>query len=267
MKHSEEKNFRVEYILWVTRREAGLESFQIHISEKQCSQLLARTKRCLPGAMSGPPVCNPFQLTRSPFTIHSASIHASTQYCLARASAGGGQRRTRAFSFPLRPRPGPREESQKSSGAQHRRASTPRRAESCTHPSSCTGMPRPASSHKGSLPEAHLQAILNWACTLMQNVWGAQGVSGIPAPGAEMHSYPRRNAPPPAFVLPPGMHPPRTLAGTYRPRKLGGPRPEVDHLPRSIHGARVRTTSQQDQPNAWAARVCPRRRLSAFFQR
>lgn len=42
------------------------------------------------------------------------------------------------------------------------------------------------------------------------------------------------------------MHPPRTLAGTYRPRQFGGARPEVDHLPRGIHGARVRTATQQE---------------------
>lgn len=89
---------------------------------------------------------------------------------------------------------------------------------------------------------------------------------GPSAPGGDARP-PRTNAPPPAPGLPPGMHPLRTLAGTYRPRQLGGPRPEVDHLPRGIHGARCGQRVTRRQPDAWAARVCPRRRLSAFSHR
>lgn len=215
---------------------------------------MARTKRCLPGAMSGPPVCNPFQLTRSPFTIHSVSIHASTQYCLARAIAGGGQRRMRAFSFPLSPRPGPKEESQGvfrciAPAGQHAPAGrivhAPEQLHRHASPSFLSQV-QSSRSTRASDPELGVHACAErlggsgtWSGDL--SAWGRDA-----RPPRRAHSYPRRNAPPPALVLPPGMHPPRTLAGTYRPRQLGGPRPEVDHLPRGIHCARVRTASQQE---------------------
>lgn len=64
---------------------------------------------------------------------------------------------------------------------------------------------------------------------------------GDARPQRRRQGCPLRNAS--AFVLPPRLHSWRALAGTYRARQLGGPRSEVDHLPRSVHGARVRTAS------------------------
>lgn len=153
-------------------------------------------------------------------------------------------------------------------------ASTPGRAESCTPRSCCTDMPRRASFPKCILPEAHLREILNWECTPVRTLGRLRERSEEPsAQGGDamlplrMHSYPRRNAQPSAFVLRPGAHSWCAVLGLTERGSLAGPGPK---LTTCLGESMVRGCGpqiSQKGSNAWAAQVCRWRGLSTLVQR
>lgn len=224
---------------------------------KQCSRALAnpntvQRKPCV-GLWFATPPADAIPIRHS-FSVHSCihSAQPGSRHCPVRRL----QRRRRGFPFPPRAHPGWERSLQKSSGVLQRRASKPRRAKSCTPRSDSR-----TSSPTCMFPEAHLREILNWV-----HAGGLKAGVGIPAPRAEMLSYPRRDARTLSRVLTSGLHfRARAIAGTYRVRQLGGPRPEIDHLPPGVHGAAARVASQPEKLDTRAARVCRQRGASAFF--
>lgn len=133
---------------------------------------------------------------------------------------------------------------------------TPRRAKSCTPPSDSR-----TSSPTSMFPEAHLREILNWVhAGDSKREWESQRPARrCSATRAEMHRHSR------ACSRPDCTFRARAIAGTYRVRQLGGPRPEIDHLPPGVHGAAARVASQPEKLDTRAARVCCQRGASAFF--
>lgn len=106
--------------------------------------------------MREPLVCNPLQLTRSPFAIHSVSVHASTQHsqALGTAPARPTQKERFLFSAARTEKKGVCRSLQVCCKDE---PATPRRAKSCT----------PRSDSRTSFPtcifpEAHLREMLNW---------------------------------------------------------------------------------------------------------
>lgn len=176
-------------------------------------------------------------LQSPPGTQSSFTIHSQCPFMHPRSTAGRSQRREE----PVPSRRAPAAAGQRN--LQVRRPGGPSRAclaRAVRARRSCTSMPRRTSFPKRILPEAHLRVLLNRPCTLVQSGRGTPGGEGDPS--AQL-----RDARPPASMLLPGPHSRRALAGTHRARQLGGPRPEVDHLCRGVHGAAARDTTQRER--------------------
>lgn len=223
-----------------------MEGFQIYTSEKQCSQLVGKSKAGGGGhtwasSLHSPPA-NAIPIRHSftpcPF-MHPLNV--------AWLTPQPPEANPEFFSFSAAPTPGPERRVSRSlpvcrTVGQHARTGRVVHASERLHRHASPSFVPQGHSSRSPPAEQGMNAGSE------RSEGPGQGV-GIPAPRVEMHAWPQRrmqssplrNAKPSAFVLPPGQHSWRALAGTYRARQLGGPRSEVDHLPRSVHDATVRT--------------------------
>lgn len=197
---------------------------------------------------------------RSPFTIHSVSIHESTQHCLARSSARQGEPRDESFFLSATPRAQPR---RRHSPGVCRCAEPASQVVQAAHGHSAPGATAQACC-RASFPRTPFSRSpvardpeLGMHAGVARSEGSRQG-EGTLEPGAEMHSHPRAGS---RSARTPGA---RSWGLTER-GSLAGPGPKLTTCLGALMVQQRRRRGQRRE--ACTARVCSSHRPSAFFQR
>lgn len=217
--------------------------------------MLAKPNTPYDGSGAGLQFAIPSSLMRSPFTIHSVSIHGSTQHCLARSNARQGEPRDESFS----PRPGP----SPGEGTVCRCAAPASQVVQAAHGQSAPGAAAQA-CWRASFPQVHSSRSPLARDPELGVHAGAERSEGSRA-GRGDPSARRRDAQPPARGSRSDRTPGARSWGLTERGSLAGPGPKLTTCLGALMVQQRRRRGQRGE--ACAARVCCRRRPSAFFQR